>query len=196
MTPRLTSGGWERVRGPGSDNPLEYAARLGILAGMRRSIWLLVLLTAALLRAADTPSAAFEKEVSALVAGPQVTVVHFWAPWCSNCWTEMNPEGWAKFIGANPKVKFVFINIWHQGQDGKARLEAAGLGAQPNLLRLMHPNSSRLAADRLTSFLGLPVTWVPATWIYRDGELRVAFNYAEIRFPILQQIVDDARSDW
>jgi thiol-disulfide isomerase/thioredoxin len=164
---------------------------------MKRWTWLFGMLAAALLRAADTSPAPLEKEVAALIAGPQVTVVHFWAPWCPNCRAEMSPEdGWARFLGANPDVKVVFINIWHKGQDGKARLEAAGLGAQPNLLLLTHPNPSRLAADRLNSFLGLPVTWIPTTWVYRAGQLRVAFNYGEIRFPVLQQMVVDVREKW
>lgn len=161
---------------------------------MHRLTWILALLTAALLRAADNP---LEREVSEIIAGPQVTVVRFWAPWCPNCRAEMGLDnGWAKFIGANPGVKFVFISIWHKGQDPKPRLDAAGLGAQPNLVLLNHPNPSRLAADRLSSFLGLPVSWIPTTWVYREGKLRVAFNYGEIRFPVLQQMVDDARNDW
>jgi len=138
-----------------------------------------------------------EMQVAELVAGPQVTVVHFWAPWCPNCRAEFDPaDGWAKFLAANPTVKVVFLNIWHKGQDPAPTLAAAGLGAQPNLLLLTHPNPSRLAADRLGSFLGLPVTWVPTTWIYREGKLRVAFNYGEIRFSVLQQMVDDARNEW
>ncbi len=164
---------------------------------MQRLTWLLVFLAAGLLRAADAPRDPLEKEVSALIAGPQVTVVHFWAPWCPNCRAEMSPDtGWARFVGANPGVKVVFINIWHKGQDGRAALEAAGLGAQSNLLLLAHPDGSRVAADRLNSFLGLPITWIPTTWIYRDGQLRAAFNYGEIRFPVLQQMVDDARNEW
>jgi thiol-disulfide isomerase/thioredoxin len=135
--------------------------------------------------------------VSDLVARPQVTVVHFWAPWCPNCRAEMDPAtGWARFIAANPAVQFVFINVWHKGQDPAPRLAAAGLGAQPNLLLLTHPNPSRLAADRLNTFLGLPVTWLPTTWIFREGRLRTAFNYGEIRFPVLQQMMDDARNEW
>ena len=161
---------------------------------MRYSAALFVLAATAL--RAEPVVAPLEKEVAEIIAGPQVTVVHFWAPWCSNCRAEMGPGGWARFVGANPGAKFVFITIWHQGQDPKPQLEAAGLGAQPNLLLLKHPNPSKLEADRLNSFLGLPVTWIPTTWIYREGKLRAAFNYGEIRFPVLQLMMDDAREPW
>lgn len=162
---------------------------------MKFPVGLLVLASAVLLRAAALDP--LEMQVTELVAGPQVTVVHFWAPWCPNCRAEMDPAGgWAKFLADNPKAKVVFVNIWHKGQDPAPRLAAAGLGGQPNLLLLTHPNPSRLAADRLNSFLGLPVTWVPTTWVFRESKLRVAFNYGEIRFPVLQQMVDDARNEW
>ena len=165
-----------------------------MLRRMKRLTWMFALAVAALVRAADVP---LEKEVAAIIASPEVTVVHFWAPWCPNCRAEMSPtEGWARFVAANPDVKVVFINIWHKGQNPLPRLADAGLGAQPNLILLNHPNPSRLAADRMNSFLGLPVTWIPTTWIYREGKLRAAFNYGEIRFPVLQQMVDDARNEW
>jgi thiol-disulfide isomerase/thioredoxin len=145
---------------------------------------------------AEDSAAKLEQQVAALVAGPQVTVVHFWAPWCPNCREEMRPEGWAKFVAANPAVKVIFLNIWHKGQDPAPKLAAGGLGPQPNLLLLTHPNPARVEADRLNSFLGLPLTWIPATWVFRGGKLCVAFNYGEIRFPVLQQMVDDARESW
>jgi thiol-disulfide isomerase/thioredoxin len=160
---------------------------------MKPLIWLAALGAAALLRATEAP---LERQVEEMIAGPDVTVVHFWAPWCPNCRAELGPAGWAAFVGANPGVKVVFIDIWHKGQDPKPRLDAAGLGAQPNLVLLTHPNASRVAAERLNTFLGLPVTWIPSTWVYRAGKLRFVFNYGEIRFPVLQQMVDDARGNW
>ncbi len=163
---------------------------------MKQFLWLVALVAAGLVRAVDAPADLVERNVAALVAGPQVTVIHFWAPWCPNCRTEMTPEGWAKFIGANPAVQVVFLNVWHKGENPRTLLAAAGLGSQPNLRLLTHPNASARAADRLNLFLGLPLTWLPSTWIYRDGQLRVAFNYGEIRFPVLQQMVDDARNQW
>lgn len=162
---------------------------------MRHFILLLALLSGAILRA-QVSGPDLEKEITGVVAGPQVTVIHFWAPWCPNCKAEMAPEGWAKFIGDNPKVHFVFINVWHKNEDPKPKLAAAGLGSQANLRLITHPNASRLAADRVNEFMGLPLTWLPSTWVYREGRLRFAFNYGEIRFPVLQQLVDDTTKKW
>ena len=158
---------------------------------------LLVALAFAPELSAQNPAADLEKEIGAIVASPTVTtVVHFLAPWCSNCQAELKPEGWAQFIAANPSVKFVLLNIWHGGQSPGSALTAGGLGPQPNLVLHNHPNASRLVADRLNTFLGLPVTWIPTTWVFRDGKLRVAFNYGEIRFPVLQQMIADAQRAW
>lgn len=41
--------------------------------------------------------------------------------------------------------------------------------------------------EEMTSFLGLPVSWLPSTWVFRDGKLRYALNYGEVSFPMLQQ---------
>lgn len=163
---------------------------------MKKLLWLVGVMVTVGLQATDLSSDPFERDVAAIAAGPQVTIIHFWAPWCPNCRAEMTPDGWAKFIADNPKVQVVFINFWHRGDDPAPKLAAAGLGSQPNLRLLTHPNPSRLAADRANSFLGLPVTWLPSTWVYRDGKMRVAFNYGEIRFPVLQQMVDDATKKW
>jgi thiol-disulfide isomerase/thioredoxin len=167
---------------------------------MNRVLSLIALFIATLLRAAEptgpAATAAVEKQLAEIVAGPQVTIVHLWAPWCGNCKNEMRPDGWAKFIAANPDVKFVFVNIWHKGQDAAPKLAAANLGAQSNLVLVTHPNPSRKGEDRLASLLGLPITWVPTTWVFQDGKMRFAFNYGEIRFELLQQLVKDSRDTW
>ena len=48
----------------------------------------------------------------------------------------------------------------------------------------------------MTQFLGLPITWLPTTWIFREGQLRYAMNYGELRFPILQQLIRDTADKW
>ena len=146
--------------------------------------------------AAEVSPADVEKTVVDLVASRDVTVVHFWAPWCSNCKSEMGKNGWAKFVADNPNVKVVFINIWHKGQDPAPKLRAAGLGDQPNLVLLNHPNPSNQKGEQLDRFLGLPLEWTPTTWVYRSGKLRYALNYGEIRFEMLQQMVKDADKSW
>ncbi len=165
---------------------------------MRRTCFWLALAVATLARAGETAPAPdpLESQLSALVEDERVTVVRFWAPWCPNCRAEMRPEGWAKFIAEHPDVQFVFVAIWHRDQDPQPRLEAAGLGPQPNLLLLRHPNPSGRQSDRLNSMLGLPVTWIPTTWVFKEGRLRFAFNYGEIRFALLDRLVADARSEW
>jgi len=164
---------------------------------IRPLITCLFLSVAALLRAETAPLPPLEQEVGEIVAGPQVTIVHFWAPWCPNCRAEMAPDGWAKFIGANPDVKFVFLNVWHRGLDPAPKLSAGQLGGQPNLKLLTHPAAtSKAGPERMNTFLGFPVTWLPSTWVFRAGKLRYALNYGEVRFDLLQTLVNDSRDQW
>ena len=32
--------------------------------------------------------------------------------------------------------------------------------------------------------------------MFRDGKLAYAMNYGEVRFPMLQQMIDDSRAKW
>lgn len=147
-------------------------------------------------RAQAEEAGGLEREIAELVARDQVTVVHFWAPWCSNCKREMRPDGWAKFVEANPAVTVVFLNIWHGGMDPAPGLKSGGLGAQENFIARTHPNPSRKKGEQLARFLDLPVGWVPTTWVFRAGKQRYALNYGEVRFEVLQQMVEDAGRKW
>jgi hypothetical protein len=144
----------------------------------------------------DADGAELEKEIAAIVAGPQVTVVHFWAPWCSNCAAEMRADGWPKFVNGNPEVKVVFLSVWHQDQAGDRKLTAAGLGTQENFLARTHPNPASDRGKRLERFMGLPLGWVPSTWVFREGNLLYALNHGEMRFEMLQQMVKDGAMNW
>ena len=138
-----------------------------------------------------------EQQVAKATEADRVTVVHFWAPWCSNCKNELASGGWKDFIAANPEVEFVFVTIWSDTKgDGRAMLEQYGVGAQKNFQLLLHPNTSRRQSEMMRTFMDLPVTWVPTTWVFRAGKLRYAINYGEVRFPMLQQMVKDSTDKW
>ena len=145
------------------------------------------------LRAAEGPSV--EQQVADAVKSPKVTVVHFWATWCPNCKAELASGGWRDFVNANAEVNFVFVTAW-DAKPGAPELEKYGLGAQQNFLSLQHPNPSRKDGEKMDRLLGLPVSWLPTTWVFRDGKLRYAINYGELRFSMLQQMVADSLDKW
>jgi thiol-disulfide isomerase/thioredoxin len=146
-------------------------------------------------RAADDPASALEQRLAQATASAKVTVVHFWAPWCPNCRAEFANGGWSGFIAANPGVNFVFVTIWSPA-DGREVLEKSGVGAEANFQLLVHPNGSRARGEKVTELLGLPLSWIPTTWVFRDGKLRYAMNYGELRFGVLQQLVKDSSDSW
>jgi thiol-disulfide isomerase/thioredoxin len=153
---------------------------------------LLLVLAPALRAAVDTT--AFDRALADATKAGSVTVVHLWAPWCPNCKNELKDRKWADFIAAHPKVDFVFVTVWND-QDGREVLAANGVGDEPNFRLLLHPNGSR-RGDRLTSLLGLPVSWIPTTWIFQRGQVRYALNYGELRFGMLDQLLADTAGEW
>ena len=143
---------------------------------------------------AATPSP-LEQQVSELTRAPGLSVVHLWAPWCSNCLAELKSGGWTKMIKDNPETRFVFVSIWNAGEDGRAMLKRHEIGDQPNVTIVADPGPRR-GDGKLTRFLDLPVTWIPTTWVFKGGDLRYALNYGEVRFDVLQQFLEDSMSEW
>jgi thiol-disulfide isomerase/thioredoxin len=144
---------------------------------------------------ADPASAAFEQRLAEAASSPSVTVVHLWAPWCPNCKAELANGAWSAFIAANPDVHFVFVTIWNPA-DGRELLEKNGVGAEKNFQLLLHPNGSRKRDEKVSELLGLPISWIPTTWVFKDGKLRYALNYGELRFPVLDQLIKDSSESW
>jgi thiol-disulfide isomerase/thioredoxin len=167
-------------------------------AGRMRNILQLIplLLAAAGLVAADAPALLpVEQQVAEAVKSSKVTVVHLWATWCPNCHAELRSGGWSAFIEANPEVNFIFVTV-RDDKPGLPELAKFGIGPQKNFTHRQHPNPSHDPDTEMTSFLGQRVGWIPVTWVFRDGKLRYALNYGQIRFPILQQLVEDAQPKW
>jgi thiol-disulfide isomerase/thioredoxin len=145
--------------------------------------------------APEAPPSAVEQQVAEATRSPGVTVVHFWAPWCANCKAELADGGWSSFIASNPDVNFVFVTIWNP-VDGRGLLESHGVGAEKNFQLFLHPNGSRELGKKVTQMLGLPISWIPTTWVFRDGKLRYAMNYGELHFPVLKQLIRDSSDTW
>ena len=136
-----------------------------------------------------------DREVRDAINAPDLTVIHLWAPWCSNCQAELKNGGWLKMAKENPKTKFIFVSVWNNGNDGRSMLERFGLANQPNITVTADPGP-RSGEGKIKEFAGLPVSWIPTTWVYKGGDLRYALNYGEVRFPVLQQFLEDSESEW
>src|SRR3954451_7678739 len=148
----------------------------------------LILSAAALSIHAETPA---EQAIVQAIKSPEVSVVHLWAPWCSNCQAELKSGGWLKTVKENPQVKFYFVSVLNSGGEGRALLAQYELANQPNVTIVADPGP-RSGADKIKRFLDLPLSWIPTTWIYKGGDLRYALNYGEVRFDVLQQFFADS----
>lgn len=143
------------------------------------------------------PVEEFEQRLFREVSSKEITVVHLWASWCINCVNEHKDDGWKNFIEANPDIMFYFVSVWGSAEDDAAHLAQHGLGDQPNLKILRHPNQNRRGGQRVKELLGLPVTWMPTTWVFRDSRMRYAINYGEVRFDMLEQMLKDSvKGQW
>jgi thiol-disulfide isomerase/thioredoxin len=153
---------------------------------------ILVALLAATSLRAESPA---EQQILEAIRSPDVSVVHLWAPWCSNCQAELKSGGWLKMTKDNPQVKFYFVSIWNNGEDGRAMLQKFQITDQQNVTILADPGP-RKGDNKIKQFAGMPLSWIPTTWIYKGGDLRYALNYGEVRFDVLQQFLEDSKSEW
>lgn len=155
-----------------------------------RSVIAGVLLATASLRA-QSPA---EQQVVDAIKSSALTVVHLWAPWCPNCQAELKNGGWLKMVKENPEVRFYFVSVWNGGEDGRAMLKKFDIPDQPNVTILA--DAGPRGENHIKQFAGLPLSWIPTTWVYKGGDLRYALNYGEVRFPVLQQFLVDSEAAW
>jgi thiol-disulfide isomerase/thioredoxin len=153
---------------------------------------ILVALLATTSLSAEAPA---EQKIVEASKSPDLSVVHLWAPWCSNCQAELKSGGWLKTVKGNPQVKFYFVSVWNNGDDGRAMLQKFQIADQPNVTILADPGP-RKGDNKIKQFAGMPLSWIPTTWIYKSGDLRYALNYGELRFDVLQQFLEDSKSEW
>lgn len=156
-----------------------------------RLLTLATLLAITSLRA-ESPA---EQKILEAVKSPDLSVVHLWAPWCSNCQAELKSGGWLKMAKENPQVKFYFVSVWNDAGDGRVLLQKFHITDQPNVTILADPGPRR-GDNKIKQFAGMPFSWIPTTWVYKGGDLRYALNYGEVRFDVLQQFLEDSKSEW
>ena len=132
-------------------------------------------------------SAPADRQLREAVARPGVHLVHVWAPWCDDSLRELEPV-WAGTTGAD---SVTFVTVWNDGASGADTLRRHGVSVP----EVVVPGPKPEKADRRTTLLGLPVTWIPTTWVFnRGGLLAYAFNYGEVTADQLAQAVAGARS--
>ena len=153
-----------------------------------------LVLTAAFFSSTLLAASPAEQQVAEAIKAQALSVVHLWAPWCGNCQAELKSGGWTKTVKDNPEVKFDFVSVWNSGDDGRATLAKYEIAQQPNVTILADPGPR--GAGHIKQFAGLPLSWIPTTWIFKGGDLRYALNYGEVRFPVLQQFIADSSSEW
>lgn len=135
-----------------------------------------------------------EAAVRDIVQQDGVHVVHFWAPWCDNSTNEL-AQGWYEVVEANPEVSFTFVTLWNGDDIGHDTLDRYAIPER--VARLVVPAEQPPRGERRTTFLGLPVTWIPTTWVMnRNGQLATAFSYGEVSPEQLTTALEGAASDW
>ena len=143
-----------------------------------------------------SPATEAEARVQDRIEEDGLHVVHFWAPWCANSKNELD-NGWAGLVADNPEVSFTFVTVWNDNEDGAAMLDDYNL--PDRVVEVTQPDlgPSDVEANRRYSFLSLPVTWIPSTWIFHsNGELAFAMNYGEMEMGTIQTLLDATRAEW
>jgi hypothetical protein len=144
-------------------------------------------------RSALTPA---ERHVLDVIAGDGIHVVHFWAPWCDNSIDELD-RGLGAVLGRQPGVTCTFVTVWNDGASGRDEMRRLGLPDSVGEVVQEDFGPRETKELRRRVFLGLPVTWIPSTWIFhKNGELAFAANYGELEAATLEELLDLARRSW
>ncbi|MFB6274504.1 MAG: TlpA family protein disulfide reductase [Salinibacter sp.] len=146
--------------------------------------------------ASVSPTTEAEARVQKRIRKDGVHIVHFWAPWCSNSINELK-NGWAQLVADNPNVTFTFVTVWNENKSGAKVLSSHDL--PDRVVQVTQPDlgPSSDVSNRRHSFLSLPVSWIPSTWIFhKNGELAFALNYGEMKMDTIQSLLDVTKANW
>lgn len=141
------------------------------------------------------PSTDAERAVATAVARGGIQVVVFWADWCGNSISQLE-RGLADAIAKHEDVGFTFVSLWASGASGLDTLRAYGIPERAEVVAQPGVGQDAPKEYRDTQFLGLPVTWIPTTWVFREGRLAYAFNYGEVTREQLDTAIEGAKSAW
>lgn len=145
--------------------------------------------------AAD-PATETERRVQELLDADGLIVVHFWAPWCHNSRAELD-NGWHEVIEKNGDVTFIFVTVYNDGKVAGEVLKHYSIPDRVYTFAQPDRGPSTLHANRRRTFLDLPLSWTPTTWVFhRRGQLAFAMNYGEVDMPLMQRLLDNARTNW
>jgi len=94
-------------------------------------------------------------------------------------------------------VTFIFVTVFNDGALSEWVLEQHDIPDRVHTFAQPDYGASHRKANRRQSFLGLPLTWTPTTWIFnRRGKLAFAVNYGEVRPALMTALLDNVRADW
>lgn len=136
-----------------------------------------------------------EKQVREIIEAGRIEVVVFWAAWCGNSISQLE-RGLAEAIRHHDEVGFSFVSLWDEGRDGLDTLRAYGIPERARVFGQPGVGQDDPKEARRKDFLGLPVTWIPTTWVFRDGALAYAFNYGEVSRQQLDAAIEGVTSSW
>ena len=135
-----------------------------------------------------------ERAVAETIQAEGIHVVVFWAAWCGNSLSQLR-RGLADSVAEHPDVTFTCVSMWDEGRTGAAPLREHGVPTRARALPGVGEDAPK--EDRDMTFLGLPVTWIPTTWVFnRAGELAYAFNYGEVTKHQLDRAIRGAKNSW
>ena len=136
-----------------------------------------------------------ERKVRAILDEGETEVVVFWAAWCGNSISQLE-RGLAEAVAEHENVGFTFVSLWDEGRDGADTLRAYDVPSRARIFAQPGVGQDAPKEDRRKDFLGLPVTWIPTVWVFREGTLAYAFNYGEVSREQLDAAIEGARSSW